>query len=1174
MVAVRLLVSLLLLMMEETRSIELAPPGECPTDLIYPIFAAQSLQFPTEGDGLAELRIEACGGLLSDGSGAVIEYKATSLNSRLRLRMVEVMTESQISFNDNSFNDDPKGELSTIPGCQVCQDALDAGMPLPYGCVTYEAEEADPCNNDSFVLPEDMLDVKIRTDGEDGCVYKQRVELALSQDFTENREDLLLISLCHLVELGLGSFHFLQMQIPLLPLVVLDVPPRSLTEEPTKLDDMFPSLPRGPQESFGLLISNETILGSGVVTGLIPPKAPVFGIWKPKFVFSGQEGDCYIEIVPLETNLFFPSQLPSAEGKIVTFYFKVCSSQHLDEVLIDTTEFLNGWYRLNLQRRTTFVSRSNFFFLVQNPVGDELPGDLPNLPPGAWGSGQGNNTISNVTIPFETFSWPVMQQAIVRNKDSADTVIDPDSNVKLGWDLLVDPRNYKTVQSAMWLRWMLPYMRDLDSIPGYDERPIAATLYFYLEAFNLSNCPSIVLELHSLSRTEYQRTNGSSEWWANNETEYRDDGDLVADSAELREKTISWNNIDFDIISNDSPIVVTLNSFTHSHDWISFRLNQTQLREFCPFNPSRYCEFFITYNLPSSCKEGEGGPKLAFADRSSVKAPYVTMEMGLVPDKRGPRTAVPVAHAAAYSAMSALFGGVSVAMFGVAYVRKKRYTWSSTEQGPPKRQARPADLLSPAKPEVLVVREEDDSQGSCPSFELSDPIDEASPDFMLSQGDFEQEHQSLDELMFVGDYPLGSMSLEGSPLRSYQPQRPQNADNPLDKTAQTRANFSHVLPPTSPGLRSHFFHRTQLVSNTPTSQGLARTSEAYGHSGIMSFFVPAAPLVAPAPACAVRAATLPDASPQDSQLAQVMRETKGSDHNTQNDTPTQDDLCVPPSEPPLSADVQNELERSLKQAITMLDASRKQAHEIEYRLTLQQRQAVIGERSASRNVKQEDLSFSKTASLLPQAGAEPQTTRVPFTFINHQSQGQASNQRQNGLSLICENYSLSFSNASVPALGTSSAAADTYDTSLPSTASVPIAPPLPILSPSPSSSDGESVAPTKQPILCSLCNKSFKSKFSRDRHMKTHVAKVYQRKICHCHLCDREYTEVSNLCRHVRKMHGIEPTPGAKRGRPSQKAQKERQLPALAFRNDIKPAVPPGLVPAIIEKLQRAAQSI
>eukprot|EP00457_Paulinella_chromatophora_P000740 gb/GEZN01000740.1/.p1 GENE.gb/GEZN01000740.1/~~gb/GEZN01000740.1/.p1 ORF type:complete len:1213 (-),score=152.13 gb/GEZN01000740.1/:129-3359(-) len=1070
-------------------------------------------------------------------------------------------------------------------------------MPLPYGCVAYKAEEADPCANRSFVLPEDILDGKIHTDAGDGCVYKQRVELSGFEDFTKHREELVRISLCHLIEVGNGSLHFLQMQIPLLPLVVVDVSHLNFVEELTKVDDMFPSLPRGPQESFGLLTRNEARLGSGVVSGLIPPKAPVFGLWKPKFAISGQGGDCYIEIMPVETNLFFPSQRPSAEGKIVTFYFKACSPENLDEVLLDTTDFLNGWYRLNLQMTATFVSTSDFLFQIQNPTGDELPpGDVPVL----LGSGKSNNTILNVTIPFETFSWPVLQQAIVRDKEFADTVFH-DINAPLVWDVLVDPRNYKTVQSAMWLQWMLPYIGDLDLIPGYDEEPIGATLYFYLEAFDLGNCPSIVLELHSLSRVKYPYRNGSMEWSDNNESEYGEDDEEFSDFVDrvapaLDEKTISWNNIDFDIITDDSPIVVTLNSLTHTHDWISFSLDQAQLREFCPFKShSRYCEFFITYQLPSSWKEGEGegaGPQVAFADRSSVKAPYVTMEMGLVPDNRKPRTAVPVAHAAAYSALSALFGGVSVAMFGVAYVRKKRYNWSSTEQGPSKRQARPVDLLDPAHPDFLAVQEEGDSQGSCSSFELVDPIDESSPDFMLSQGDCEQERQSLDQLMLVGDYPLGLMSLDGSPLQNYQPQRPQSAENLFERVAQARANSSHALPPTPPGLRAHIFHRTsaaQLVSSSPNSQGLASApkplntqataSQAYNHSRFMSFYMPAAPLVAPAPARAVRAASLPDPRPQDSQAAQVTREAVMSDHYTQNCSPTQNNLCLPSSEPPLTEDVKSEVESSLKQAITMLDASRKQAHEIEYRLTLQ-RQAAVGERFVSRKVKQEHLSFPRTASLLPtpEAGGEPHAMRVVITPTKHQSQVQASasQQRQNGTSLIYQNCSLSFSNASVPALGTSAAAAaDNCPNSPPPTTGVPIAPPLPIQSLSPSSSDGEStVGPTKQSILCSLCNKSFKSKFSRDRHMKTHVAKVDQRKICHCHLCDREYTEVSNLCRHLRKKHGIEPTPGAKRGRPSEKVKKERQLAAaLAAQNGIKPVVATGFVPAMIERLKTAAQS-
>eukprot|EP00808_Paulinella_micropora_P005239 g11387.t1 len=78
-------------------------------------------------------------------------------------------------------------------------------------------------------------------------------------------------------------------------------------------------------------------------------------------------------------------------------------------------------------------------------------------------------------------------------------------------------------------------------------------------------------------------------------------------------------------------------------------------------------------------------------------------------------------------------------------------------------------------------------------------------------------------------------------------------------------------------------------------------------------------------------------------------------------------------------------------------------------------------------------------------------------------------------------------------------------------------------------------------ISCSVCGNQFKSKFSRDRHMKTHLAEVEDRKIGACHLCGREYTEIGNLCRHLRKNHGIEPTPGARRGRPSRKAQEERR---------------------------------
>eukprot|EP00808_Paulinella_micropora_P014640 g81016.t1 len=52
---------------------------------------------------------------------------------------------------------------------------------------------------------------------------------------------------------------------------------------------------------------------------------------------------------------------------------------------------------------------------------------------------------------------------------------------------------------------------------------------------------------------------------------------------------------------------------------------------------------------------------------------------------------------------------------------------------------------------------------------------------------------------------------------------------------------------------------------------------------------------------------------------------------------------------------------------------------------------------------------------------------------------------------------------------------------------------------------------------------------------------VEERKICTCHLCGREYTEIGNLCRHLRKNHGVEPTPGARRGRPSRKVQEERR---------------------------------
>eukprot|EP00808_Paulinella_micropora_P031846 g41724.t1 len=69
-------------------------------------------------------------------------------------------------------------------------------------------------------------------------------------------------------------------------------------------------------------------------------------------------------------------------------------------------------------------------------------------------------------------------------------------------------------------------------------------------------------------------------------------------------------------------------------------------------------------------------------------------------------------------------------------------------------------------------------------------------------------------------------------------------------------------------------------------------------------------------------------------------------------------------------------------------------------------------------------------------------------------------------------------------------------------------------------------------IVCPTCDKTFTSRFSRKRHMKTHNKEVKERKLCACRVCGKEYTEIGNLYRHLRIKHEINTFTTVKRGRP------------------------------------------
>eukprot|EP00457_Paulinella_chromatophora_P000295 gb/GEZN01000295.1/.p1 GENE.gb/GEZN01000295.1/~~gb/GEZN01000295.1/.p1 ORF type:complete len:1645 (-),score=222.51 gb/GEZN01000295.1/:145-5079(-) len=60
----------------------------------------------------------------------------------------------------------------------------------------------------------------------------------------------------------------------------------------------------------------------------------------------------------------------------------------------------------------------------------------------------------------------------------------------------------------------------------------------------------------------------------------------------------------------------------------------------------------------------------------------------------------------------------------------------------------------------------------------------------------------------------------------------------------------------------------------------------------------------------------------------------------------------------------------------------------------------------------------------------------------------------------------------------------------------------------------------KAHFACHLCGKECATKFSRDRHVKTHN-KLETRLDFRCEICGNGYTESGNLSRHMRKAHGI-----------------------------------------------------
>lgn len=88
---------------------------------------------------------------------------------------------------------------------------------------------------------------------------------------------------------------------------------------------------------------------------------------------------------------------------------------------------------------------------------------------------------------------------------------------------------------------------------------------------------------------------------------------------------------------------------------------------------------------------------------------------------------------------------------------------------------------------------------------------------------------------------------------------------------------------------------------------------------------------------------------------------------------------------------------------------------------------------------------------------------------------------------------------------------------------------------------------------CSICGKTCSTKFSRDRHEKTHQ-QLDSRLDFVCSICGNGYTESGNLTRHIRKTHAIKGTKSAKEGgqrsRASPKSAQSEEEPTVGDMGD------------------------
>eukprot|EP00808_Paulinella_micropora_P022376 g36550.t1 len=625
--------------------------------------------------------------------------------------------------------------------------------------------------------------------------------------------------------------------------------------------------------------------------------------------------------------------------------------------------------------------------------------------------------------------------------------------------------------------------------------------------------------------------------------------------------------------------------------WLELRLDAIELTHMCD-TPNHWhrrastCYLALTANTSTP---GTSLQLLAVSSRSSTHAPYIEMEMVCEPPpKDGGRNdrKFTTAQTATYSALSAVGGGLAVAMFGVVYLRNKKmrtHVVAEATQGPSKRARRVGDF-------DLEAEEDDGGAGVGGALANKSLNGSGSMDGMLNK-DFLTDLNLGPELLseLENEPPDFSQDLLHGMLLP-----PRDSNERLSPLSVSAVATAADIYPGAMAQRSSdtddgqsqahgdFQGRHSRRNSDDASTRSGQTSSSAAHSSEVSS-APIAP--PPAPDYLYESAQAPASNKPPGGFP---RGRRGSDHSQNSEPPTSPEYFSPPESPPkhgvdigagyktsaglLPASMENGaiIQDLLNKLEKQQQVHKQQVHDLQKKLAITTRQ-MLAYRTAAKRLQQalrqamqsnnrlsvststagplssfldspthrpsastSDSAISPPPPLVPPGHTPQSKTRsydTDATFPMH-ADVLPSPTMQNSLELAVRGLSQSSS------FSTSSAIS-----SLP----IPRTPPPPLLpslgsyttspqaaSPPQPGRSGPSPPPGPPPAennkhankICPECGKVFKSKFSRDRHMKTHKAVVDDRYVCSCHVCGREYTEVSNLRRHLRNNHGIEPSIG------------------------------------------------